>query len=159
VAGTDSGTHALAPPSSAKHPDELESAWFVQQSVAVRIPSSVDVAVAAEAHNRIAGVSSNRKCLGDLVDVVDGASALKELAVVVTQDLNLVEVVTTSSTDLAALGASCTVLEHEGWTVYALVPLNRLGEAHTLCRSSGVTRLQGYWQGRETLAFGRPEVP
>jgi hypothetical protein len=43
--------------------------------------------------------------------------------------------------------------------VTALVPLNRAGEAHGSCRSSGVTRLQPYWQGRESIAFGQLEIP
>ena len=141
------------------HPDELASANFSMSFVAQPAPDSTSVAAAAEAHARIADVPAGRKLLGDVLEPGEGGHALKRLPVVIAPDAGVIEIVTDTDTDLAGLGTSCSVLEHEGWRVVALVPLARLGDAHTLCRSSGITRVQPYWRHGESIAFGRPEIP
>jgi hypothetical protein len=144
---------------SVGHPDEIASAAFCAGRVFMPLPPAAEVAHVAEGLNRVAGMSAGRKYLGDLVDLVGDKAELQRLHTVVVPDANLVEIVTEPETDLATLAASCAVLEEDGWRVFALIPLNRVGEAHTKCRSSGVTRLQPYWRGRESVAFGQPEIP
>lgn len=45
-----------------------------------------------------------------------------------------------------------------GWDVWALVPLDRLPEAHEVCRGVA-SAVQGWWLAQDGLAFTAPEVP
>jgi hypothetical protein len=145
-------------PDVTMHPDELADFAFLRPFARQAAAALDAVAFLAEAHARVAGLSAATKTLGDLIETC-AAAALADLPIVITPDSNTVEIVTGGDTDLGTLGRSCLVLEDEGWRVVALVPLGRLGTAHTLCRASGIARLQPYWPQGETVVFGSPEIP
>lgn len=77
---------------------------------------------------------------------------------VVLPSLRRVECVLDSSTDFDAAGKYLAEYGAEGWEVWALVPLARLGSAHTAF-SHVADRVQGWWQRADTIiAFTSPEV-
>ena len=78
---------------------------------------------------------------------------------VVLPDLNRVECVLDASTDFADAAVHLRRFVEDGWDVWAVVPLARVGDAH-LQFAGGVEYIQGWWpRGDGEIAFTAPEVP
>jgi len=78
---------------------------------------------------------------------------------VVLPHLNRVECVLGTSADFSNAHKRLAVLADNGWAVWALVPLARLGQAHTAFWGAAEF-VQGWWQRDENeVAFTQPEVP
>lgn len=72
--------------------------------------------------------------------------------------LGRVECVLDSRADLNAVGPELDQLSNAGWSVWALVPLDRLSRAHEAFQS-GVEFVQGWWENNGAIAFTAPEIP
>jgi hypothetical protein len=79
-------------------------------------------------------------------------------ASVVVSDECCLDWVLASHSDPASHRPIFRRLSADGWLVYVLVPLDRLGEAHRGLRGIDVL-LQGWWLDEGGVHFGRPETP
>jgi hypothetical protein len=72
--------------------------------------------------------------------------------------LGRLECVLDSKADLDAASPELDELSNAGWSVWALVPLDRLSRAHEAFQS-GVEFVQGWWDNNEAIVFTAPEIP
>jgi hypothetical protein len=88
----------------------------------------------------------------------DGSEACHARAVVVPK-LRQVDCVLDGRTDFSRAAQDLSRYAEAGWSVWAVVPLARLGEAHTAFASSA-DMVQGWWAREDNaLAFTQPEIP
>ncbi len=115
---------------------------------------SDDVAAAVSRSYASAGDTVVETPFGALVDTPEvGGSA------VIAADAGIVECVLDETVDPGDVGPGIARLAAAGWTVVALVPLARLGEAHRSLRRVQA-RLQPWWADPDRgVCFGAPEVP
>lgn len=77
---------------------------------------------------------------------------------VILPDLRRIECVLDSTTDFSAASGYLAGYRAEGWDVWALVPLARLGEAHTAF-GQVADCVQGWWQREDAaVSFTAPEI-
>lgn len=117
-------------------------------------PQVADVAGAVARAYAQTGNTVVETALADLVDDpgVPGSA-------VIATDSGVVECVLEDGTDPVALGPGIARLAAAGWSVVALVPLARLGEAHRALRRRPA-RIQPWWADpRDGICFGVAEVP
>lgn len=77
---------------------------------------------------------------------------------VILPDLGRIECVLDSSTDFGTATGYLAGFRADGWEVWALVPLARLGEGHTAFGSVAEC-VQGWWQRPDSaVSFTSPEI-
>jgi hypothetical protein len=77
---------------------------------------------------------------------------------VVIPDLNRIECVLDAGTDLRLATDRLGDLSEAGWSVWALVPLAQLNQAHDVFRSTA-EYVQGWWEREDHFTFSSPEIP
>lgn len=95
--------------------------------------------------------------LGDMVDreVTYDVARLSAIAV---GDLRVAEIIVDETVVCSELPGAVWSLADQGWRATVVVPVSRLGEAHTALR--GVPcRLQGWWEDSTGICFGTHEIP
>ncbi len=86
------------------------------------------------------------------------SAEVSEIPCTVAGAQRIVEIVVDAEPDCDLLAPAVWALAERGWQVVALVPLERLGEAHGALRGSPCL-LQPWWLDADTVRFGRSETP
>jgi hypothetical protein len=95
--------------------------------------------------------------LGDMVDCEVSVDVAR-LSVVAAGEVRAAEIMVDETVLCAELTAAVWSLADQSWRATVVVPVARLGEAHTALR--GVPcKLQGWWEDGGAIGFGSHETP
>ncbi len=126
-------------------------------AVAVQEPiTSVDLVTEAVLGNYRARIEdATEMTLAEVLGTPNPAGAAR---VVVVPKLRIVEIVLDDESQPEALANVAWTLDDGSWKLNVVLPLERLGEAHTALRGTPST-LQGWWYEDDAVRFAGYERP
>jgi hypothetical protein len=126
-------------------------------AVAVQEPiTSVDLVTEAVLDNYRACIEdATEMTLAEVLGTPHDAGAVRA---VVVQKLRIVEIVLDDESHPDTLANVAWTLDDRSWKLNVVLPLERLGEAHTALRGTPST-LQGWWYEDEAVRFAGFERP